>query len=202
MKIRLWPYDVTLVILTTSELLSDCFNHIRRNGFGLGLGPSPAGGPVVPDPHLKSVPPISRLAPRLLHTSNIVFFKCGPLSGFWPLLLVFGPPAAKSWRRACCSALPPLSANLHQHAWLLGRQHMHTFWRRCLAVRKVDVEEECQDRPWGTPFLRRRNLFHLPFPAVRVKLRLPTISMIMQTMCLSGGSRSSLQVRPRCHTVS
>ena len=33
----LLPHHVTLVILTTSELLSGCFNHIRRNGFGLGL---------------------------------------------------------------------------------------------------------------------------------------------------------------------
>ena len=33
----LLPYDVTLVTLTTSELLSDCFNHIRRNGFELGF---------------------------------------------------------------------------------------------------------------------------------------------------------------------
>jgi len=39
-------------------------------------------------PHLKSVPPISRLAPRLQHTSNTVFLKCGPPFGFWsPLLL-------------------------------------------------------------------------------------------------------------------
>jgi len=33
----LLPYDVTLVILTTSELLSDCFNHVLRNGFELGF---------------------------------------------------------------------------------------------------------------------------------------------------------------------
>jgi len=34
----LLPHHVTLVILTTSELLSGCFNHIRINGFGLGFG--------------------------------------------------------------------------------------------------------------------------------------------------------------------
>jgi len=34
-----------------------------------------------------------------------------------------------------------------------------------------------------------------------VKLRLPIISMIMWTMCLSGSNCSSLQVRPRCHIV-
>jgi len=31
------PHHVTLVIFTTSELLSGCFNHIRRNGFRLGF---------------------------------------------------------------------------------------------------------------------------------------------------------------------
>jgi len=37
-------------------------------------GSSPAGGASgARHPHLKSVPPISRLAPRLLHTSNTVF---------------------------------------------------------------------------------------------------------------------------------
>jgi len=33
----LLPYHVTLVILITSELLSGCFKHIRRSGFGLGF---------------------------------------------------------------------------------------------------------------------------------------------------------------------
>jgi len=37
----LLPYHVTLVILTTSELLSGCFNHIRRTGFGLGFVRAP-----------------------------------------------------------------------------------------------------------------------------------------------------------------
>jgi len=32
-----------------------------------------------------------------------------------------------------CSVPLPLPANLHQHAWLLGRQHMRTFWRWWLA---------------------------------------------------------------------
>jgi len=47
----------------------------------------------------------------------------------------------------------------------------------------------------GTPFLRRRNLLLWPFPVARVKLRLPTISMIMWTMCLIGSNCISLQVR-------
>jgi len=53
---------------------------------------SGSGGPVVPSPHLKYVPPISCLVPRLLYTSNIAFKKCCPL---WVLI----PTAAKSWRR-------------------------------------------------------------------------------------------------------
>jgi len=56
-------------------------------------GPSPEGGTWCPTPHLKSVLPISCLAPRLLHTSNFVLKK-------YPPLVVFGPPPAKSWRRA------------------------------------------------------------------------------------------------------
>jgi len=47
----------------------------------------PAGGQWCPAPHLKSVPPVSCLDSRLLHTSNIVFKNCGPLFGFWPHLL-------------------------------------------------------------------------------------------------------------------
>jgi len=31
------PYRVTLVDIDHSELLSGCFNHIRRNSFGLGF---------------------------------------------------------------------------------------------------------------------------------------------------------------------
>ena len=54
-------------------------------------------------PNLKSVPLISRLAPWLLHTSNTVFSNVDPPSGFWPLLLVIGPPAAKSWQPPWCA---------------------------------------------------------------------------------------------------
>jgi len=49
--------------------------------------------------------------------------------------------------------------------------------------------------PCEMPFLRRRNLLLGPFPVVRVKLQLPTISMIMRTMCSSCSSCSSLQAR-------
>jgi len=52
-------------------------------------------------PHLRSVPPISRLAPGCYIHPTLYFKNVPPL-------LVFGPPAAKSWRRACtciCGAL-------------------------------------------------------------------------------------------------
>jgi len=49
--------------------------------------------------------------------------------------------------------------------------------------------------PCGTPLLRRRNLLRLPFAAVRVKLQLPTSSMIMWNMRLSGINRSNLQIQ-------
>jgi len=46
-----------------------------------------SGGLVVPDPHLKSVPTHFMFGLRLLHTSNIVFKKCGPPCAFWTPLL-------------------------------------------------------------------------------------------------------------------
>ena len=56
-----------------------------------------SGGPVVPATlHLKSVPPISRLAHWLLHTFVIQYFIFKMCPPFWFL----APPAAKFWRRA------------------------------------------------------------------------------------------------------
>ena len=49
---------------------------------------------------------------------------------------------------------PPLLANLHQHAWLLGRQHMHTFWRWWLASQRCRCWREGVPRPRGTLFLK------------------------------------------------
>jgi len=46
---------------------------------------------------------------------------------------------------------------------------------------------------YGTSFLRRRDLLHLLLPLVRVKLRLPTRFIIMQTMRLAVRNRSSLR---------
>jgi len=51
-----------------------------------------SGGPVVPVPHLKSVPPHFTFGPPVAAYINTVFLKCDPPSGFWPLLLVFGSP--------------------------------------------------------------------------------------------------------------
>jgi len=48
------------------------------------------GGQWCPAPHLKYVPPISRLIPWLLHTSNTVFKKRGPSWFLAPSF--FGPP--------------------------------------------------------------------------------------------------------------
>jgi len=51
-------------------------------------------------PHLKSVPPF-HVWPFGCYINPILYLKnMAPPSGFWTLLLVFGPPTAKSWRRA------------------------------------------------------------------------------------------------------
>ena len=56
--------------------------------------------------------------------------------------------------------------------------------------------------PCGRPFRKRRNLLRLLSPMERVKLLFRISSIIIWIMCLSGTSLSSLQVRPRCQTVS
>jgi len=54
-------------------------------------------------PHFKSVPLHFTFDPPVAAYIPTLYFKnVAPPSGFWPLFLVFGPPAAKSWRRACC----------------------------------------------------------------------------------------------------
>jgi len=52
------------------------------------------------------------------------------------------------------------------------------------------------------PCERRRNLLRLPFPVVRVKLRLPTISMIIRTLQLPGNNHSHLQVKAALTAVN
>ena len=56
--------------------------------------------------------------------------------------------------------------------------------------------------PCGKPFFRHQSLLGLLSSVVRMKLLFRTSSMIIRVMCLSGRSLSSLQVRPRCQTVS
>jgi len=84
-----------LSIISDRELLSGSLCLFPRNLQVLVWVVSRAvasGGAAVPDPPFEiGAPPISRLAHRLLHTSNIVFLKCGPPfwflappSGFWP----------------------------------------------------------------------------------------------------------------------
>jgi len=58
-------------------------------------GPSPAEGPVVPDPHLKSAPPRFRVWPTGCYIHPILYFKnvaplrfLAPPFGFWPPLLL------------------------------------------------------------------------------------------------------------------
>jgi len=72
-----WSASYDLRIFSTNVKIKHCDNfqtlkcHVM---FMLDSGPSPAGGKVVPGPPIwNRCPPISRLAPRLLHTSNIVF---------------------------------------------------------------------------------------------------------------------------------
>ena len=68
---------------------------------GIWSGPSPAGGPVVPGPPFEICAPPFHVWPPGCCIHLIQYFKnVVPPSHFWPLLLVFGPPAAKSWRRA------------------------------------------------------------------------------------------------------
>ena len=83
-----WTYRSVLIV--TDRSLSSS-NQGRRQ----------RGGQWCPVPPFEIGAPHFTFDPRLLHTSNTVFYKFGPPSGFWPLFLVFDPPAAKSWRRAC-----------------------------------------------------------------------------------------------------
>ena len=73
------------------------------------------GGPVVPGPPFEICAPHFTFDPWLLHTSNTVFQKCGPLLGFGPSLWFLASPAAKSWRRAW---FPHLFVNTTSLTWL------------------------------------------------------------------------------------
>ena len=112
---------------------------------------------------------------------------------FWRILHI----VTMSLRSTPCTV-----CSLYQHTWLLGLQRMHAFWRRWLAG------QGC--RCWREGMPRRITVWRhsrpsyplrLCWPVVRVKLRLPIISMIMWTACLSGSNCSRLQVRPWCHVI-
>jgi len=95
------------------------------------------------------------------------------------------------------SARLPQFVSHYHHAWLIVRQRMRTFWRLWLAGQTCNCwgERDARKNSCGKPFLMHRSVFRLPFSVVRVKLRLPTIPMIMRTMCLSGSNSNSLQMR-------
>ena len=63
-------------------------------------------------------------------------------------------------------------------------------------------KRQAKSGPFRTPFLRRLSLLCLPLSMAKIKFLLWIISAIMRTMCLSGSSPSSLQVRPWSHGVS
>ena len=103
------------------------------------------------------------------------------------------------WRYSPTVALSlvstPSTAWQSPSACIIARSSAHAYVLET-AVGRSDMwvlnKRGARTDPCGTPFLRRRNLLLLPFPVVRVKLRLPNISMIMWTMCLSGSNRSIL----------
>jgi len=65
-------------------------------------GSSPAGGPVVPGPPIWNRCPPFHVWSLGCCIHPILYLKIVTHpSGFWPLHLVSGPPAVKSWRRAC-----------------------------------------------------------------------------------------------------
>ena len=108
------------------------------------------------------------------------------------------------WRYSPTVALvsTPATACHSPSACMIARSSAYAYFLETVVCRSMLKRRGAKTDPCGTPFLRCRNLLFLPFPVLgRVKLRLPTISMIMRTMCLSGSNCSSLQVRPWCHSV-
>jgi len=79
---------------------------LDRNSHGGGgmAGSSQAGGQWCPAPPFEIGAPHFTFGPPVAAYIQHCILKCGPPSGFWPLFLVFGPPAAKSWRLACVMA--------------------------------------------------------------------------------------------------
>ena len=128
------------------------------------------GGQWCPAPPIWNLcPPILRLASWLLHTSNTVFLKCGPPSGFWPLQ-VFGRPlllnpgdgpvpdtgykhttrkkrqtVALCWSRIAAS-IHPSNKSVSIILWLLNANLMTTNWNR-YAFRNSSPPERTEPMP-------------------------------------------------------
>jgi len=79
------------------------------------------------------------------------------------------------WRYSPTVAMSLLStpSTLYQSpsACMIARSSVYAYFLETVVVRGVDVEEKgYKKRPYGMPFLRRRNLLGLPLAVVRVKL--------------------------------
>jgi len=144
------------------------------------------GVAIVPrPPYLKSVPPVLCLAPRLLHTSNIVFEKCGP--SLWlssPLLRNPGDGPGKASTRL--PAIPPFlssrkgdGCSFRTFIWQLSHtqacSHSHALVLRLAACgvnlfKRCSPVRSCGDSPskacWGA-----RNVCHRFVHDVRQKVR-------------------------------
>ena len=97
---------------------------------------------------------------------------------------------------------PPGSSSYLKYALAPNCQHKHISCSRRKADRKCrSYKGGWKTDPCGTPFIRCHNLLCFLLPVVRVKLLLLTSSMITRSMCLSGRSPNSLQMRPRYQTV-
>ena len=85
-----WKFERALFKLSWSVIKTFLHRIIQGNTdqwWNLETRAVARGGSDVRPPYLISVPPISRLGPRLLHTYITVFWKCVPPSGLWPPLL-------------------------------------------------------------------------------------------------------------------
>jgi len=129
----------------------------------------------------------SRLASLLLRwkTATIAFVVLSFNFQIWRYSPAVVMPLLSTPSTACQSPSACMIARSLAYAYFLGGQ-------RCECWREGEPGRIPEGR---TPFLRRCYLLRLPLALVRVKLRLPTSSMINQTMRPSGSSCSNLQVQ-------
>ena len=109
-------------------------------------GPSPAGGPVVPGPPIWNLcPPFHIWSPGCCIHPIHYFKNVASPFGFWPLLLVFGPPAVKSWRLFVFSNNVDLRNNTGNYR--------KTFWifllRLIAAIYLFQIDFH---KPWNSPW--------------------------------------------------